>query len=402
MRKVAITSVGITEFTMRHNTMTHQELGICAIADALHSCELKAQQIDAVIICTPREITASHSIIPEMIKENLGIEKTRLFKMGGDTAGGLIAVVLAWQLIANGVFQNILVCGLEKFSPLLEQGTDPKSIIPRVFEGYTNSFFETDSQSGIIKFYGALAQRFLERFADEFSEQDLHRVAIKNRDHARRNPKAALPMELSVDDWSQMEPIVPPLYSLDCPPLADAGAALLLSSEKLAYDATDHPVWIIGAGSADNKIGLGDKFEQQESLIFFPATREALLQALEGCDMKIDDLRDELQVIELADQYGIAEIAAYYDLGLCKQGEQGKMLGEGITALSGKLPVNTSGGLTGMGYAGAATSLAQTAEIFCQLREECEKRQVYGAKRGLVHALDLSGCLAAVLILQRG
>jgi acetyl-CoA acyltransferase len=78
-----------------------------------------------------------------------------------------------------------------------------------------------------------------------------------------------------------------------------------------------------------------------------------------------------------------AEILAYEDLGFCARGEGGRLVDEGVTELGGRLPVNTSGGLSAKGHPVGATGLAQICEITWQLRGECGPRQVEGARVGL-------------------
>jgi acetyl-CoA acetyltransferase len=88
-------------------------------------------------------------------------------------------------------------------------------------------------------------------------------------------------------------------------------------------------------------------------------------------------------VIELHDASAPAELMTYEELGLCKPGEGGKMIDEGVTEISGRIPVNTSGGLLAKGHPVGATGVAQICEIFWQLRGEAGKRQVKNPKVGL-------------------
>jgi acetyl-CoA acetyltransferase len=91
----------------------------------------------------------------------------------------------------------------------------------------------------------------------------------------------------------------------------------------------------------------------------------------------------DLQVVEVHDATAPAELLAYEELGLCHAGEGGKLIDEGTTTLSGRTPVNPSGGLLAKGHPVGATGVAQIAEIFWQLRGEAGKRQVANARVGL-------------------
>jgi acetyl-CoA acetyltransferase len=92
---------------------------------------------------------------------------------------------------------------------------------------------------------------------------------------------------------------------------------------------------------------------------------------------------EEANLVELHDATAPAEVVLYEELGLCPVGEGGRLIDEGVTELTGKIPVNTSGGLLAKGHPIGATGTAQIYEIFCQLRDEAGDRQVQGAKVGV-------------------
>ena len=92
---------------------------------------------------------------------------------------------------------------------------------------------------------------------------------------------------------------------------------------------------------------------------------------------------EEVRVVEVHDATAPAELIVYEELGLCRAGEGGKLIDDGVTKLGGRVPVNPSGGLLAKGHPVGATGVAQISEIFWQLRGEAGKRQVPGAKVGL-------------------
>ena len=71
------------------------------------------------------------------------------------------------------------------------------------------------------------------------------------------------------------------------------------------------------------------------------------------------------------------------------------------TTLSGRLPINTDGGLLADGHPVGATGIAQVYEIVEQLRGEAGNRQVDSAKRGLAHNVGGVGGTAVVHIMKR-
>jgi acetyl-CoA acetyltransferase len=89
----------------------------------------------------------------------------------------------------------------------------------------------------------------------------------------------------------------------------------------------------------------------------------------------------------------------------CPDGQGGRLIESGETALGGRLPVNVSGGLVSKGHPVGATGLSMIYELTGQLRGECGARQVTGAHTALaengggVIGFDEAAC--AVTLLQR-
>ena len=97
-------------------------------------------------------------------------------------------------------------------------------------------------------------------------------------------------------------------------------------------------------------------------------------------------------MVELHDAATIEEIQYAESLGLCAEGQGGKLVEEGATAITGRIPINSSGGLLGMGHPFGPTGLGQIAEIYWQLRGEAGKRQIPAQpKTGLAHMVGLGG-----------
>jgi acetyl-CoA C-acetyltransferase len=110
----------------------------------------------------------------------------------------------------------------------------------------------------------------------------------------------------------------------------------------------------------------------------------------------------DIQVAEVHDNFTITEILAIEDLRFVEKGKGGPATMDGVTAVNGKVSVNTSGGLKARGQPVGATGVAQAVEIVKQLRGEGGKRQVVGAARGLTHTLGGTGATAVVHVFERG
>jgi acetyl-CoA C-acetyltransferase len=108
-----------------------------------------------------------------------------------------------------------------------------------------------------------------------------------------------------------------------------------------------------------------------------------------------------VDVAEVHDCFSIAEICCIEALGFFERGQGARAAREGVTALGGRIPVNTSGGLKSKGHPVGATGIAQTIEIFEQLRGEAGSRQVPDAEVGLAQNMGGSGASSVVHIFRR-
>jgi acetyl-CoA C-acetyltransferase len=236
--------------------------------------------------------------------------------------------------------------------------------------------------------YALMARAHMHKYGT--TETQLAAVAVKNHHHGTLNPMAHMQKEISLETVLNSRKVASPLKLFDCSLITDGASCLILTKPELAKHFTDKPVHIIGTGQASDTIGLYER----KSLTSLLAAKIAAKTAYEMALVR----PEEIDVAEVHDCFTIAEIIAYEDIGLCPVGEGGILVESGETRLSGKIPVNTSGGLKAKGHPVGATGTAQAYEIFLQLTEQADKRQVKNAQVGLTHNVGGSGATAAVHI----
>jgi len=185
--------------------------------------------------------------------------------------------------------------------------------------------------------------------------------------------------------------VADPLRLFDCSPITDGAAAVVLAPLEMAKKFTDTPVKILASSQASDTIALHDRRDISTLDASVAAGRRAF--SMSGLSPK------DIDLVEVHDCFTIAEICAIEDLGFCKKGEAGRLTGEGVTALHGDLPVNTSGGLKACGHPVGATGIKQVCEVVMQLRGEAGKRQIDGARIGMTHNVGGTGATVAVHIL---
>jgi acetyl-CoA acetyltransferase len=286
--------------------------------------------------------------------------------------------------IEAGARDLVLVVGLEKM-------TDVTNRRRRYWLGVSGDT-EWERAAGLTfaGVYGLLASRHRHEFGTPM--EALAQVAVKNHANGLRNPKAHFRKAVTVEQVLSAPRVADPLGLLDCCPVSDGSAAVLLAAKSQARRFTDSPIEIVGAGAGSDAIAVQDR----ASLTSLAASRRAADEAFRRAPWD----RSKLSFAELHDCFTIAELLALEDLGLAKVGHAARMTLAGETSLGGALPVNPSGGLKAKGHPIGATGAGQAYEVFQQLRGKAGDRQVKGAERALAHNVGGSGASATVTLFE--
>jgi acetyl-CoA acetyltransferase len=207
------------------------------------------------------------------------------------------------------------------------------------------------------------------------------------------NPKARYQIETPLEEVMNAEMISYPNTKLMCSVNVDGSAAAVIASERKARELGMSRAVKVSASALTS-----DPWQERDLVMpdVNTCTRMAAKKAYEMAGVGPEDL----DLVELHDCFATAEILHYENLGLCGDGEAGKMIDEGATALGGKVPVNVSGGLLSKGHPLGATGIANIYEVSQHLRGEAGKRQVEGARMGMTHVIGL-GSACAIHILEK-
>jgi len=225
------------------------------------------------------------------------------------------------------------------------------------------------------------------------SFEQFARVAVKNHHHSTFNPKAAYQVETPLEEVMNAEMISYPNTKLMCSVNVDGSAAAVLCSERKAKELG----LMKRAVKVRASVLTSDPWQERDLVMpdVNSCTRLAASQAYEQAAIGPEDL----DLVELHDCFATAEILHYENLGLCGEGEAGRLLDEGHTKLGGRIPVNVSGGLLSKGHPLGATGIANIYEVTTHLRGDAGKRQVAGARLGMTHVIGL-GSACGIHILE--
>jgi acetyl-CoA C-acetyltransferase len=300
-------------------------------------------------------------------------------------ASGGLALRQGFMTIAAGMADIVVVGGVEKMTDSMGSQTTENlaSAADQEWEAFNGATFPS--------LYALMARRHMYEYGT--TEEQLSLVAVKNHQNGSMNPNAHFPFKVSLETVMNSTLVADPLRLFHCSPVSDGAACVVLASEKRAKELCDDPVWILSSGQASGAIGLYDR----KDVCTIDATVNAAKSAYTMANLTVEDI----DFAEVHDCFTIAEIMATEDLGFFEKGEGGKAVQDGITALDGEIPINSSGGLKAKGHPVGATGVAQTVEAVTQLRGKAGKRQVKDAEIGLTHNIGGSGGTAVVHIFSR-
>ena len=382
--KVAVIGVGITKFG-EHWDKSLRDLAIEAGTKALEDAGIRGKDLDAIYLgnmSAGRFIGQEH--IGALVSGELGLSIPATRVEGACASGGL-ALRQAVLSILSGQHDIVLAGGAEKMTDLMTTG------VTLTLMGAGDQEWEAYYGVTFPSLYAMIARRHMYEFGTTREQMAL--VAVKNHRNACLNPIAQFQREIKVEDVLNAPLVADPLTLLDCSPITDGAAAVILCKAELARKFTDTPVYIIASAQASDTLALHDR----RSITTLDATVKAAREAYKQAGITAEDV----DLAEVHDCFTIAEIIATEDLGFCKKGEGGKLIEEGQTEIGGKIPVNTSGGLKAVGHPVGATGIKQAVEIVLQLRGEAGKRQVDRAEIGLTHNVGGSGATAVIHIFKR-
>jgi acetyl-CoA acetyltransferase len=379
MSDVYVVGVDMIKFG-RFPERTVPQIGAEAALLALDDAGLKIQDMEA-LYCG--NLYQANAMVGQRILQEIGQTGIPVVNTSNACATGATAFREAWMAIKAGVYDLVLAVGVEQMGKGLLGGSGGGKGIPK--EGLLGSgtmpavFAEAGMEHA--RKYGTTFQQFA-------------KVSVKNHHHSTLNPKAMYQIETPLETVMNAEMIAYPNTKLMCSVNVDGSAAAVLASEKKAKQLG----LMKRAVRVKASVLTSDPWQERDLVMpdVNTCTRMAAKKAYEMAGVGPEDLN----LVELHDCFATAEILHYENLFLCKEGEAGRMIDEGATALGGKIPVNVSGGLLSKGHPLGATGIANIYEVSTHLRGEAGKRQVPNARFGLTHVIGL-GSACGIHILEK-
>jgi acetyl-CoA C-acetyltransferase len=364
MDRAAIVGVAQTRYEIRRKDRIFADMIFDVTREALDDAGLTIQDIDSVVTVS-NDFFDGRTISGMAVGDASGGEDKNISTVSGD---GTFGAFYGLMRVLSGYKASLVVAHYK----------GSEGSVPITMNGMFDPVFHRHLGIDAVSSAALQANIYMTRYG--LSEENMAQVSVKNHGNAKNNPFAQLPMNITVADVMRSKKIADPLKLLDCCPVSDGAAAIIIAGGEVAAKCRTKPVWVKGAAHCCEDYFLGDR-----DLANPIALRDAAGRA--GAMAGIKNPAEEIDVAEVLEPFSYMEPLWLEGLGLCKAGEGGSLIDKGITVMGGKLPVNPSGGALSANPVLVA-GLARLIEATLQVRGDAGARQVKGVNTALAHGFN--------------
>ncbi len=361
-RRYAVVGIGEARIGRRED-LTGIQLAVEATDNAVSDAGLSYGAIDAILSHAP--YGDPEFLYTIKLAEALGIQPSFAFDLHIGGATPCAAAAVAAGAIEAGLCETVLYVGAEAMWSQYKEGRPTHGKFRWGYEDFEEPFGLVEAAPA----YALFARRHMHEFGT--THEQLGAIAVTTRRHATMNDNAQMSKPITMDDYLGSRWIAEPFRLLDCSLISDFGGAFIITSLERARDLANRPAIILGAAQQHTH-----RFVTSADLTQCGAAK-AGPRAFEMAGLQPKDI----DVAELYDSFTYTALVQLEDYGFCGKGEGGPYVESVGTALGGKLPVNTHGGLLSQAHADGILHLTEAVK---QLRGTCGQRQVEGAEVALV------------------
>ncbi len=355
MRDVSI--VGIGQIPVEKSTSKGlRELGATVVKLCMEDAGV--EQVDALFASNMlADELQGQKHIAALIADEAGLTGIEALQIGAAMASGSAALRMAFLAVASGEAELAVAVGVEKMSggpasPVLSKALDAK---------------EVEDGATLITKNADLMRIYRKRY--KVPEDGLAYFPVVAHRNARNNPNALFrDMKVNARTVMKSRIVHHPLHLLDCAPICDGAAAVVLSPSEQARAHSPHPVRILSSSVATDRFRVGDRANP----LWLEAAHESAQKAFRQANVN----RGDVSFVEVHDAFSIMSCMLLEAAGFAQPGEGWRLAADKRIELKGDIPITTMGGLKARGHPIGATALYQTCEIVLQLTGRAGKNQL--------------------------
>lgn len=383
MRDVAIIGVGRTKVG-EHWDRTLSDLGVEAATATLADAGLDSPQALYVGNMLAGRLS-SQLHLGALLADHAGLAGVEAVTIEAAEASGGAAVHQAYLAVAGGLYDTVLVVGVEKMTDFLPDGAESALAL-----GMDGDF---EAIHGLTP--NALSALLMRRYLHEIGleRSDFAPFVVNAHLNARDNPWALYPRPVSFEAYLEAPPVAEPLGVLDCCSPCDGAAAVVLCAARQARRYRGLPARVLASTQSHDRLALQDRTD----ILALQAARESARHAYSRAGLGPEDVR----LFEPHDATTILTALSLEACGFAERGGAVELARQNAIARTGRLPITTCGGLKARGNPVGATGLYQIVEAVLQLRDQAGVNQVENCRVAMTQNLGGSGATAVTHILGR-
>ena len=384
MREVCVVGAGMSKWGEVWR-MSLRDLHTQAALNAIEKAGV--DHLDSLYVgCMSGGMFVGQEHLASLLTDYMGMPGLPAMRVESACASGGMAFRAAFIEVASGMSDIVMASGVEKMTDC--SGEEATQALAAAAD-QENEVFHGATFPGL---YAMMAHAHMAKYGA--TRDMLSAVAVKNQRNGGRNPDAQYPFEVRMDQVAKSVMVADPLHILDCSPITDGAAAVIVTTVDIAKKLGKPYIKVLGSGLGTDTIALAQRDDMT-------AIKSATIAAEKAFEMAGKTIKD-MQFAEVHDCFTIAEIAVSESIGRFEPGKGGPAALAGETALDGSFPINSSGGLKSKGHPVGATGVAQMVEMYKQLTGQAENgRQIPGSpKIGMTQNMGGSGGSSVVHILE--
>ncbi|MEW6049917.1 MAG: thiolase domain-containing protein [Candidatus Zixiibacteriota bacterium] len=386
MRQVSVVGVGLSEWGEVWRSSL-RDLFVDAAMNAIKNSGV--DHIDSMYVgCMSGGLFVGQEHLGPLMADYLGVRGIPAVRVESACASGGMAFRQAFIEVASGMSDIVLASGVEKMTDC--SGDDATYALATA----ADQEYEVFHGATFPGLYAMMAHAHMAKYGT--TREMLSAVAVKNHRNGAKNPVAQYPYEVTADQVSNSVMIADPLRVLDCSPITDGAAAVVVTTPEIAKKLGKPYINVLASAVGTDSMALA----QRDDFTTIKAATIATQKALKMADKKIE----QIQFAELHDCFTIAELILLESIGKYPVGKAGQAILACETSLEGKFPSNPSGGLKSKGHPVGATGVAQIAEVYKQLTGQAENGRQIPSKPtlGMAQNMGGSGASSVVHIMEVG
>lgn len=361
-REVAVIGVGTTGFRATSPDVSYREMTYEAAKKAYLDAGVEPKDIGA-FVATSEDFVEGYSIADEYAPDQLGAVLKPIYTVPGDFIQSMGS---AYMMLQSGLYDVVVVQGLSKASNMITKSYLTDFALDPIYNRPLKQHADYIA--------GMEMNRYL--FETNTTREECAQVVVKNKRNAMFNPLAGHACDLSLEYVLSSEMVAYPLTEMDISPYSDGAVVIVLAAGEAIRAYGQRPVWVRGVGWCSDTPGL-------ETREWGRAVYAELAADMAYKMAGIRSPRSEIDFVEINDEFSYKELQHLEALGLCNPGEAGMLTMDGVTEITGALPVNPSGGSLGVGNLLECSGGQKVLDVVLQLRGEAGRNQLPDAVTGL-------------------